>query len=102
MFGEAHYAAAKAGVLGLTRAAAAETAHAGVRVNAVAPGLIWHENLARAVPEEYLNAYRAKGMTGRAGTPEDVAAAVLFLASDESRHITGETINVAGGHVASY
>lgn len=100
--GEAHYAAAKAGVLGLTKAAAGECAPSGIRVNAVAPGLIWNEHLTMAVPEHYIRAYESRSMMGQAGKPEDVAKTVLFLASDDSTHITGETIVVAGGYVARH
>ncbi|WP_427919225.1 SDR family NAD(P)-dependent oxidoreductase [Streptomyces sp. cg40] len=99
--GEAHYAAAKAGVLGLTRAAAAEGAPHGIRVNAVAPGLIWNEHLGRAVPPPFLAAYRAMSLMGQ-GQPEDVADVVHFLCTDASRHVTADTITVAGGHLARH
>jgi NAD(P)-dependent dehydrogenase (short-subunit alcohol dehydrogenase family) len=99
--GEAHYAAAKAGVLGLTRAAAAEGAPLGIRVNAVAPGLIYNEHLSRVVSPSYMDAYEAMSLLGR-GRPEDVAEAVAFLCGDASRHITADTITVAGGHLARH
>ncbi|MBX9609217.1 MAG: SDR family oxidoreductase [Gammaproteobacteria bacterium] len=92
--GEAAYAAAKAGVLGLTRAAAAEGAPR-IRVNAVVPGLIWNDNLARAVDEDYIERYRASSPLGRAGTPEEVAEVVMFLCSPASAHVSGSEIRVA-------
>ena len=93
-FGEAAYAAAKAGILGLTRAAAAEGAPT-LRVNAVMPGLIWNDNLERAVAADYIDAYRSRSPLGRPGTPEEVAEVVMFLASDASAHVSGEVIRVA-------
>lgn len=93
-FGEAAYAAAKAGVLGLTRAAAAEGAPQ-IRVNAVMPGLIWNENLSRAVAEEYIDRYRDRSPLGRPGTPEEVAETVVFLSSPASSHISGDVVRVA-------
>jgi len=99
--GEAHYAAAKAGMLGLTRAAAAEGAPHRIRSNAVAPGLIWNEHLGKAVSQPYIEAYRAMSLMGD-GSPDDVADVVHFLCSDASRHVTGDTITVAGGHVARH
>lgn len=93
-FGEAAYAAAKAGVLGLTRAAASEGAPT-IRVNAVMPGLIWNDNLSRAVAEEYIDAYRSRSPLKRPGTPEEVAEVVMFLASNASAHVSGEVIRVA-------
>ncbi len=93
-FGEAAYAAAKAGILGLTRAAAAEGSPT-IRVNAVMPGLIWNDNLSRAVADEYIDAYRSRSPLGRPGTPEEVAEVVLFLASKASAHVSGEVVRVA-------
>lgn len=93
-FGEAAYAAAKAGILGLTRAAAAEGAPR-IRVNAVMPGLIWNDNLSRAVADEYIDAYRSRSPLGRPGTPQEVAEVVMFLASNASAHVSGEVIRVA-------
>ena len=92
--GEAAYAAAKAGVLGLTRAAAAEGAPR-IRVNAVMPGLIWNENLSRAVADEYIDRYRASSPLGRAGTPQEVAETVMFLSSAASAHVSGSVVRVA-------
>jgi 3-oxoacyl-[acyl-carrier protein] reductase len=94
-FGESAYAAAKAGVLGLSKAVAVEGAAHGIRCNVVMPGLIWNENLTRAVTAEYLDAYRAKRPFDRDGMPSEVADVVLFLASAKSRHVTGEVIKVA-------
>jgi 3-oxoacyl-[acyl-carrier protein] reductase len=93
-FGEAAYAAAKAGTLGLTRAAAAEGAPH-IRVNAVMPGLIWNENLSKAVAEDYIEAYRSRSPLGRAGTPQEVAEVVMFLSCAASAHVSGEVIRVA-------
>jgi 3-oxoacyl-[acyl-carrier protein] reductase len=94
--GQANYAASKAGLIGITKSLAQETASRGVRVNAVAPGFITSDMTA-AMNEEA----RAKMQTviplKRAGTPEDVAEAVLFLASDASSYITGQVLSVDGG-----
>ena len=94
----AAYAAAKAGVLALTRVAAAENGAHGVRVNAVAPGLIYNDFLRRIYPEEFFRDYlSSKAFLGRFGQPDDVAGMVSFLASDESGYITGEVFTVSGG-----
>jgi len=94
----AAYSAAKAGVLALTRVAAAENGIHGVRVNAVAPGLIHNEFLRRIYPEEFFHSYLAdKAFLGRIGRPADVASMVSFLASDESSYVTGEVFTVSGG-----
>lgn len=94
-FGECAYAAAKAGVLGLSKAIATEGAAHGIRSNAVMPGLIWNDNLTKAVVPEYVKEYRSKRPLGRDGTPAEVADVVLFLASRASRHVTGEVVKVA-------
>lgn len=94
--GQTSYAAAKAGIVGLTKATAREGARFGVRVNAVAPGLI-HTAMTAAMPPEVLAARVADIPLGRAGEPDEVAAAVLFLASDLASYITGVTLEVAGG-----
>nr|WP_255426515.1 SDR family NAD(P)-dependent oxidoreductase [Pseudonocardia sp. C8] len=94
-FGEVAYAAAKAGVLGLTRALAAEGSRDGIRANAVVPGLIWNDSLTKAVDPDYVQAYRARQPLGRDGDPDEVADVILFLASPESRHVTGQAIRVA-------
>ena len=94
-FGEVAYASAKAGVLGLTRALAVEGARDGIRANAVVPGLIWNDSLTRAVDAEYVEAYRAARPLGRDGEPDEVADVIAFLASPQSRHVTGQSIRVA-------
>ena len=94
----AAYSAAKAGVLALTRVAAAENGVHGVRVNAVAPGLIYNDFLRRIYPEELFDSYLSdKAFLGRIGQPDDVAAMVSFLASDEASYVTGEVFTVSGG-----
>ena len=91
--GQANYAASKAGLIGLTRTVAAEVARRGVTVNAVAPGLVDTE-LTADVPGDEL---RARIPARRPGTPEEVAACVRFLASDEAGYVTGTTLTVDGG-----
>ena len=94
----AAYSAAKAGVLALTRVAAAENAAHGVRVNAVAPGLIYNDFLRKIYPQEFFDSYLAdKALLGRIGRPDDVASMVSFLASDEASYVTGEVLTVSGG-----
>jgi 3-oxoacyl-[acyl-carrier protein] reductase len=95
--GESSYCAAKAGVMGLTRAAAAELGPKGVRVNAIAPGLIMNPFLDRIYPADELRKMVEPAALRRAGQPEEVAALSLFLASDESRYITGEVHTISGG-----
>lgn len=95
--GEASYCAAKAGIMGLTRAAAAELGPKGVRVNAIAPGLIWNPFLERIYPPGELQRMTEPAALGRPGQPEEVAALALFLASEESRYITGEVHTISGG-----
>jgi NAD(P)-dependent dehydrogenase (short-subunit alcohol dehydrogenase family) len=94
--GQVNYSAAKAGVIGLTKALAKELARSHVNVNAVAPGFILTPMTA-AMPAEARNAAIAEIPLGQAGTPEDVAALVAFLCTDRARHITGEVIKVDGG-----
>ncbi len=95
----AHYSAAKAGLEMLTRSAALELGRSGVRVNAVAPGLIWRDGLEAAWPEGVRRFERAAPL-GRVGQPEEVADACLFLASPASRFVTGTTLVVDGGVLA--
>ena len=96
-FGQSNYSAAKAGIIGFTKAVALENAAKGVTVNAVAPGYIGTE-MVRAVPEEVLKTkILAYIPVGRLGEPEEVARCVVFLAADEAGFITGATLSVNGG-----
>lgn len=95
--GQANYAAAKAGVVGLTRTMSKELARSGVTVNALCPGFIETE-MTRGIPPEIYAAQLQKIPLGRVGTPADVGNFVAFLASDEASYITGEIINVGGGY----
>lgn len=95
---EVHYSAAKAGMIGMTRALAKEVGPSGITVNAVAPGVILTD-MNRALSEEDLSALRDETPLMRLGLPEDVARAVLFLAGDGGDFITGEVLNVNGGFV---
>lgn len=97
--GEAAYCAAKAGVMGLTRAASAEVARKGIRVNAIAPGVIFNEFLQRIYPAKMFEAEKKRNPLGRLGEPVDVANLALFLASDLSSYITGEVVSISGGAV---
>jgi 3-oxoacyl-[acyl-carrier protein] reductase len=94
--GQANYAAAKAGMLGFTKSLAREVASRGITVNAVAPGFI-DTDMTRSMTEEQRTQLTAQIPMERLGTPEDVAAAVLFLASPQAAYITGETLHVNGG-----
>ena len=94
--GQANYAASKAGIIGLTKALARELGSRGVRVNAVAPGYVETE-LTGVLPEEIRQAILANTPLARLGTPENVAAAVRFLSSDEAAFVTGEVLLVDGG-----
>ncbi|MEO0326245.1 MAG: 3-oxoacyl-[acyl-carrier-protein] reductase [Myxococcota bacterium] len=94
--GQAVYSASKAALLGLTKSLAREYASRGITVNAVAPGYITTDMTA-ALPDEATAAFVDQTPLGRAGTPAEVAAAVLFLASDEAGYITGQVIRVNGG-----
>ncbi|MDQ3856485.1 MAG: 3-oxoacyl-[acyl-carrier-protein] reductase [Chloroflexota bacterium] len=96
--GQANYAAAKAGLLGLTRSLARELGSKGVTVNAVAPGYIETDIVAR-LPDSIKQAVLQQIPAGRYGQPEDVAEAVTFLASDRAAYINGQTLNVDGGMV---
>jgi 3-oxoacyl-[acyl-carrier protein] reductase len=95
-FGQANYAAAKAGIIALTKSVARELGASGVTCNAVAPGLIETE-MTRQLPADVRQKALDDIVLGRIGTPEDVAAVVAFLCSDKARHITGEVIKVDGG-----
>jgi 3-oxoacyl-[acyl-carrier protein] reductase len=96
--GQAHYAAAKAGVMALTRCAAIEAAAHGVRVNAVAPSLAMHENLAKVTTQELLDDLATREAFGRWAEPWEVANVIVFLASDYSGYMTGEIISVSSQH----
>ncbi len=96
--GQAHYAAAKAGVMALTRCAAVEAALYGVRVNAVAPSLAMHPFLAKVTTDEVLEELTAREAFGRAATPWEVANVIVFLASDYSSYMTGEVVSVSSQH----
>jgi 3-oxoacyl-[acyl-carrier protein] reductase len=95
-FGQSNYAAAKAGIIGLSRSVAKEVGRYGITVNVVTPGMIGTK-LVAALPEDVREKALAETALGRLGTPEDVAALVTFLATDGARHITGAVIPVDGG-----
>jgi 3-oxoacyl-[acyl-carrier protein] reductase len=94
--GQANYSASKAGLIGVTKSLAQETASRGVRVNAVAPGYI-ATDMTAGLPDKVKETFIEKIPLKRMGTPQDVAAAVLFLASDDSVYITGQVLPVDGG-----
>jgi 3-oxoacyl-[acyl-carrier protein] reductase len=96
--GQAHYAAAKAGVMALTRCAAIEAAPFGVRVNAVAPSLAMHENLSKVMDRDELAELERREAFGRSATPDEVAKVMVFLASDYSSYLTGEVVSVSSQH----
>ena len=96
--GQAHYAAAKAGVMALTRCAAMDVAAHGIRVNAVAPSLAMHPFLARVMPQDALDDLVTKEAFGRSAEPWEVANVMVFLASDYASYLTGEVISVSGQH----
>lgn len=96
LIGQTNYSAAKAGIVGLTKAAAKELAHLGVRVNAIQPGLI-RSAMTEAMPQRIWDAKLAEVPMGRAGEPREVATVALFLASDLSSYMTGTVLEVAGG-----
>jgi 3-oxoacyl-[acyl-carrier protein] reductase len=98
--GQANYVAAKAGLIGLTKAIAIEIASRGITVNAVAPGFI-ETPMTDVLSDEVKTALKTRIPLGRMGSPRDVAAAIVFLASDEAGYITGHVLNVNGGmHLA--
>jgi 3-oxoacyl-[acyl-carrier protein] reductase len=94
--GQANYAAAKAGLVGMSKALAAEVASRGITVNCVAPGFI-ATPMTEALTAEQQSRLADAIPVGRTGTPEEVAPCVLFLASDEARYVTGHTLHVNGG-----
>ena len=92
---QAHYAAAKAGVMALTRCAAMEAAEFGIRINAVAPSIAIHAFLKKSASEELLNELSAKEAFGRGAEPWEIANVMIFLASDYSSYMTGEVVSVS-------
>ncbi|GAB6085570.1 3-oxoacyl-ACP reductase FabG [Alkaliphilus crotonatoxidans] len=97
-FGQTNYAATKFGVIGMTKTWAKELGKKGIRVNAIAPGFIATPMVAK-MPEKVIDMMKGKSPLGRLGTPEDIANAYAFLASDEASFITGTTLSVDGGVV---
>ena len=95
-FGQSNYSAAKAGTIGLTKTVAKELGRSNVNVNSVAPGMILTD-MFKDLPEEFKQKAADETVSNRLGEPEDVANLVTFLASDKSKHITGEVIKVDGG-----
>jgi 3-oxoacyl-[acyl-carrier protein] reductase len=96
--GQAHYAAAKAGVMALTRCAALDVAPHGIRVNAVAPSLALHPHLAKVTSEDLLADLAKREAFGRAADPREIADVIIFLASDYSAYMTGEVLSVSAQH----
>ncbi|WP_312265942.1 3-oxoacyl-ACP reductase FabG [Neisseria sp.] len=94
--GQANYAAAKAGLIGFSKSMAREVGSRGITVNCVAPGFI-DTDMTRSLPEESRKTFEAQTSLGRFGEPQDIADAVLFLASDQAKYITGQTLHVNGG-----
>jgi len=93
--GQAHYAAAKAGVMALTRCSALEVAEHGIRINAVSPSLASHKFLAKVTPQDVLDELTAREAFGRGAEPWEVANVIVFLASDYSSYMTGESVAVS-------
>ena len=96
--GQAHYAAAKAGVMALTRCAAIEAAPHNIRINAVSPSLAMHPFLSKVTSESLLTELTAKEAFGRAAEPWEVANVMVFLASDYATYMTGEVVSVSSQH----
>ena len=94
-YGQSNYAATKAGLIGLTKTLARELGKYNITVNAVAPGFMMTDMLA-TIPEKVLDALKARTPLGRLGQPEDIAAAYLFLASDEASYVSGTVLSVDG------
>ena len=94
--GQANYAAAKAGLIGFSKSVAREVGSRGITVNCIAPGFI-DTDMTRALPEEVRKTFEAQTALGRFGDAQDIADAVLFLASDQAKYITGQTLHVNGG-----
>ena len=96
--GQAHYAAAKAGVMALTRCAALDVAPHGIRINAVSPSLAMHPFLAKVTSDDLLHELKQREAFGRAAEPWEVANVMVFLASDYASYMTGETVSVSSQH----
>jgi len=96
--GQAHYAAAKAGVMALTRCAALDLAPHGIRVNAVSPSLAMHPFLAKVTSDDLLAELKGREAFGRAAEPWEVANVMVFLASDYASYLTGEVVSVSSQH----
>ena len=96
--GQSHYAAAKAGVMALTRCAAIEAAPHNIRINAVAPSLAMHPYLYKVTSPELLEKLTSREAFGRAAEPWEVANTMIFLASDLSSYMTGEVLSVSSQH----
>jgi 3-oxoacyl-[acyl-carrier protein] reductase len=95
---QAHYAATKAGIGALTRCAAVECAPFNVRVNAVAPSLAMHANLARTSSDELIKSLVAKELFGRGADPLEIADVIVFLVSDMASYMSGEVLSVSAQH----
>jgi 3-oxoacyl-[acyl-carrier protein] reductase len=96
--GQCHYAAAKAGVMALTRCSALEAAAHGIRVNCVAPSLAMHPFLAKVSTQEFLDSLVGQEAFNRAAEPWEIANVMIFLASDYSSYMTGEVLSVSSQH----
>jgi 3-oxoacyl-[acyl-carrier protein] reductase len=94
----AAYSAAKAGVLALTRVAAAENGRFGIRVNAITPGLIYNDFLRKIYPDDFFDGYaETRSLVGRVGRPDDVAGLVAYLVGPDAGYVTGEVYGISGG-----
>jgi 3-oxoacyl-[acyl-carrier protein] reductase len=96
--GQSHYAAAKAGVMALTRCSAIEAAPHGIRINAVSPSIAMHPFLAKVTTPDLLEQLTAREAFGRAAEPWEVANVIVFLASDYATYMTGECVSVSSQH----
>lgn len=94
---QAHYSAAKAGIIGFTRTLAVEVASYNIRVNAIAPGLIYNDFLRRIYPDDFFDNASRTIPLGRMGQPIDIANAILYLVSEEGSYMTGQVLSVNGG-----
>ena len=95
---EVHYSAAKAGVIGFTKALAKELALSGIRVNCVAPGAV-QTDMCKEISEDNMQTFLEETPMGRMGTPDEIADGIFFLASDKARFITGHVLNINGGYL---